>query len=190
MGYLFEVIEAKHRHGAQQYPPFDFDRIVAYLTRGLWPLLVSLVVAIPVIVVAMPIFFVSVISGIAANPSRSQPFIGALMVIGIFAFMILMFAIQVLTAPLLLRAGLSQDFASAFSMPYLKDFLGRVGTELVLSFLFLLVTAPFVALAGILALCIGLYAAIVVISFAQYHLYYQLYELYLARGGTPIPLKS
>jgi hypothetical protein len=75
-------------------------------------------------------------------------------------------------------------------MPYLKDFLGRVGTELVLSFLFLLVTAPFVALAGILALCIGLYAAIVVISFAQYHLYYQLYELYLARGGTPIPLKS
>jgi hypothetical protein len=128
------------------------------------------------------------IPAVTGNPS-SQPS-QLVFVIGIIAFMVLMFAVQILMAPLLLRAGLSQDFASAFSLPYLKDFLSRVGIELVLSFLFLLVTAPFIAALGILALCIGIYAATVVIYFAQYNLYYQLYELYLARGGTPIPLKT
>jgi hypothetical protein len=29
-----------------------------------------------------------------------------------------------------------------------------------------------------------------VLMFAQYHFHYQLYELYLSRGGTPIPLKQ
>jgi hypothetical protein len=179
-GYVFEVIEARHRHGAQEYPPFDFDRLGVYLTRGVWPFLILLVVVAACLLVALPILFLSMIPAVTGNPS-SQPSQFAF-VIGIIAFMVLMFAVQILMAPLLLRAGLSQDFASAFSLPYLKDFLSRVGMELVLSFLFLLITAPFIAALGILALCIGIYAAI--------HLYYQLYELYLARGGTPIPLKT
>jgi len=187
-GYVFDVIEARHRHGAQEYPPFDFDRLGVYLTRGVWPFLIFLVVVAVSLLVALPIFFILMIPAVTGNPSNQPGQV--VFVIGILAFMVLMLATQILSGPLLFRAGLAQDFASAFSLSYLKDFLSRVGMELVLSFLFLLVTAPFVAALGILALCIGLYAATVVIYFAQYHLYYQLYELYLARGGTPIPLKT
>jgi hypothetical protein len=189
-GYLFDVIEAKHRTGAQEYPEFDFDRLGAYLVRGLWPILVAMVLAIPFIIVALPILLIFVFSRAAGNPSSEQPFIGLLMAIGILVFFVLMFAMQILVVPLILRAGLSQDFGAAFSMTFLKDFMGRVGKELLLSFLFLLVTFPFVLALGVLALCIGVYAATVIIQFAQFHLYYQLYELYLARGGTPIPLKT
>jgi hypothetical protein len=45
-------------------------------------------------------------------------------------------------------------------------------------------------IAGLMVCFIGVFAAAGLIAFAQYHLMYQLYELYLERGGTPIPLKS
>jgi hypothetical protein len=75
-------------------------------------------------------------------------------------------------------------------MAFVRDFLSRVWKELLLSLLFLIVTAPLLMLAGLLAFCVGVYAAAVVLMFAQLHFHYQLYELYLQRGGTPIPLKA
>jgi hypothetical protein len=43
--------------------------------------------------------------------------------------------------------------------------------------------------AGLLLCCVGILPATALILVAQYHLFYQLYELYLQRGGEPIPLK-
>jgi hypothetical protein len=43
---------------------------------------------------------------------------------------------------------------------------------------------------GYMVFCVGAYAAIALIFVAQAHMYYQLYELYLARGGEPIPFKA
>jgi hypothetical protein len=113
-----------------------------------------------------------------------------LIIAGVFAFTLLSFLWHFVTMPIILRAGLSQDFGKAFSLEFVRDFLGRVWQELLLSLLFFLITAPFVMLAGFLLLCIGIYPAAVVMQFAQFHIQYQLYELYLQRGGTPIPLKE
>ena len=41
---------------------------------------------------------------------------------------------------------------------------------------------------GMLAFCVGMYAVPVVTIFARVHLDKQLYALYLARGGEPIPI--
>ena len=50
--------------------------------------------------------------------------------------------------------------------------------------------APRVVLVGLgmLALCIGMYFALVVVYFCWLHLHKQLYHLYLSRGGEPVPL--
>jgi len=42
---------------------------------------------------------------------------------------------------------------------------------------------------GTLAFCVGLYAAVAVATLAWSHLAYQLYSVYLSRGGTPVPPK-
>jgi hypothetical protein len=132
-----------------------------------------------------------VLSVVSAQPPNEPPvFIFALFALTFAAFMILMFAAQVLIVPLVLRAGLAQDFVSAFSIQFFRDFFGRVWPEALLSMLFFLVTAPVVILAGFLVCFVGVYAAGAVLMFAQYHFHYQLYELYLSRGGTPIPLKQ
>jgi hypothetical protein len=70
----------------------------------------------------------------------------------------------------------------------LTAFLSRVWIEMVLQALFMSV-AGFVLFLGGLVLCvIGIYPAMMVAFLAQAHFHYQLYEIYLSRGGEPIPL--
>ena len=191
MGYAYSVIEAKHRHGRDQFPDFDFNQLGAYLVRGVWPFLVSILAALPLVLLFVPAVFVFAISARAADQSGEPPwFVIIPFVGGILIFVVLGFALHVLAMPMVLRAGLSQDIGKSLSLSFVRDFLARVWKELVLSLLFLIVTAPFVMLAGFLLLFVGVYAAAVVLLFAQFHFQYQLYELYLQRGGTPIPLKE
>ena len=61
---------------------------------------------------------------------------------------------------------------------------------MLLSSLFLIGTGVAIEFLGMAACCIGLYPAIALIMFAQLHIEYQLYQLYLERGGSEIPLKT
>jgi Protein of unknown function (DUF4013) len=192
LGFIYDVIEAKHRHGSNAFPLFDFNRLGAYLQRGLWPFLVSLVVSIPLVLLVIPMFTIFAITmSVSAGRNDGSPvFPLAFMAVAIPLFIILSITLRFVTMPMVLRAGLSQDFGSAFSWTFARDFLGRVWKEMLVSMLFLIATGFVVVLAGILVLIVGIYAAVIVIMFAQMHLQYQLYELYLGRGGTPIPLKE
>ena len=192
MGYIYSVIEAKLRQGRDQFPDFDFNQLSTYLVRGIWPFLVSLVAALPMIFLMVPAFLILFIGVANADQTNGgPPWIAIILFVGwMLVFSVLMLVIQIVSLPMLLRAGLSQDFASAFSMAYVRDFFSRVWKELILSMLFLWVTAPFVLLGGLLLLFVGIYPATVVMLFAQFHFHYQLYELYLQRGGTPIPCKE
>jgi len=190
-GYLFEVIEALHHDRERTYPDFDFNRILPYLVRGAWPFLVQLVLGLPLMIVLGVMYAVIMAIGIAAGGDGGQP--PAVLVVLVPIFFVSALLLIVLTAliamPLTLRAGLSQDFKSAFSLDFLRDFLDRVWPQLVLTWLFSIVSGLLVQMAGALVCCIGLYPAGAVVWFAQLHLWYQLYELYLERGGTPIPLQ-
>ena len=45
IGYLFEMLEHMHRRGRDvPYLDFDFNRLMKYLIRGVYPFLVSLVI--------------------------------------------------------------------------------------------------------------------------------------------------
>ena len=62
LGYLFEIIEFKHRHGDDEpYADFDFNRFVEYLKRGLWPFLCALVIGVAFMPVLMVLYLVPVL---------------------------------------------------------------------------------------------------------------------------------
>lgn len=197
LGYNFEMIEIKHRNREKDtYPDFDTNRLLQYLIRGAWVFLVQFVVSLPVIVVIVVFYVVffflplmnAILSAKPGGPPPQFPWQGLLIVLGVG--LSLQALISFLIMPMSLRAGLSQDFKTAFSLQFVGEFLGKVWLEFILVQLFLLVTSPFVLLAGILLFCVGLYPAGALVEFARYNLSYQLYELYLERGGTPIPLKE
>jgi len=192
-GYCFEVIEALHRRRRDtDYPEFTFEKFVPYLVRGVWPFLVGLVIMVPLgFLFFIGFFGIGVASAAVAGGGRGPAgnAAGVLILLMYLGFFLLLALVSFVTMPLLLRAGLIQDFAPAFALAFAKDFLGKMWVEMLLSTLFLWVTSPFVLLAGVLAFCVGYIPAAMIILLAQHHLWYQLYELYLQRGGQPIPLK-
>jgi hypothetical protein len=175
---------------SESYPDFTFDRFMEYLTRGVWPFLVRLIVNL-VLGAIFGLFWV-VGMGVGAAASAGNSSVLPLIFFAVFFvfYLVLAAALAVLTLPLYLRAGLSSDFASAFSMDFYRDFLKRVGKEVVLAELFLVVSSSLVSALGLMLCCIGVYPAIALTMFASHHLDYQLYELYLERGGEPIERKE
>lgn len=193
LGYQFEVIDWLLKSQGRQYPNFDFSRMGDYLGRGIWPFLVNMVgsfVLLPVIYIGMFVGML-VLGGISsAAGDDAGPVIagvlGILMFLGIFAALFLAGFIMV---AMLLRAGLTQDFASAFQLAWIKDFCRKMWREMLLSGLFMMVTGFALEILGIMALCVGLFFVIPLFLLATSHILYQLYVVYLSKGGIPIPLK-
>jgi len=218
MGYFFEVIEYLIRRRqrdkalddppeaiseqvldalpvdsaphSETYPDFTFERFSEYLTRGIWPFLVQMIVSLVLGVASAFLWIVGMaLVGVAAG--RQSGVLPLIFFVIFFVFYLLLaIVLGVLTVPLYLRAGLSGDFASAFSMDFYRDFLKRIGKEVVLAQLFLTVSSTLVFGVGALVCCVGIYPALALAMFARHHLDYQLYELYLERGGVPIERKQ
>jgi len=190
MGYQFEVVEGLHLESGRRYPDFDLNRFMDYLTRGIWPFLVTLIVAMVLAPFFAGIGLVLVFGSIAIGASGGQDAGPFLIVIGLVLTTAVMMGLgalaSILVTPMIIRAGLSQDFAAAFDFGWAKDFMAKMWMETLLSMLFLLFSAL-----GLAIVTCG--AALIVLGpimpFASSHFYYQLYSIYLSRGGTPIPLK-
>ncbi len=193
MGYQYEIVEMLHRNPHGEHPNFDFNRFVNYLTRGVWPFLVALVaslVLVPLIAIVAIVMFGALA---AAGPRNNDA--GPIIVLLIFAAQCLIglgsaLLFALVLPPMQIKAGLAQDFGSAFDFAFIKDFLGKMWLELILGALFVMVSAVVVMFAGALLCCVGVYPAGTLVMLAQAHFKYQYYELYLARGGMPIALKE
>ena len=84
---------------------------------------------------------------------------------------------------------LTQEFAPAFNFTFVRDFIRRVWLEQLLVLLFSAVTGLPLMLLGMLCCYIGMFPAITILIFANWYLIFQLYWLYLERGGMEIPVK-
>ncbi len=170
----------------EQYPDFNVNRLQEYLMRGVWPFLVQLVIGLPLAFFIIGLYVLTVLLIGVAVANNVGPFvIVPILLVAALAFLVGLVLLGIIQVPLYLRAGLGRDFGSAFSMAYLKDFLKRTGKEVVLAQLFLHATGIVLGLVGALACFVGAYPAAALGMMATHHLDFQLYELYLARGGEP-----
>jgi hypothetical protein len=190
MGYLRDVMLARLDtldDDAIGYPDFDFSLFGEYLQRGLWPFLVSLVASL----VMVPVIFVLWFGGfvIVSAMSRNGPImVAALALLGIvwFAFML---ALNLVMVPLIIRAAILEEFGPSFSWGWIKDFASRMWREVLLSALFLAVTCIPLLLIGYAMCFVGIYPAMALLTVAQWHLHFQIYRIYLSRGGAYVPPK-
>ncbi len=188
---VMDALPADEDHIEGTYPDFDFNRFTEYLTRGIWPFLVHMIVNMIVGFVAAFLMIAGMmVAGFAAASVDSGIVFLLLYALFWIFYGLLMMIVSILITPMYLRAGLSGDFASAFSMEFYRDFMKRVGKEVVLMQLFLAATGAVLGIVG-MALCyIGLFPAIALMQYAHHHLDYQLYELYLERGGMLVERKQ
>ncbi|MBW3597847.1 MAG: DUF4013 domain-containing protein [Planctomycetes bacterium] len=190
-GYQFTIVEALHRDPQRTYPDFDFSRFAEYLVRGVWVFLVQLILSI----LMTPLFFwmfmaAMMLMALVAPAGSEEGLVLGLFLLIIPGMLLITIPLAVLFTPMVIRAGLAQDIGMAFDFAWIKGFIAKTWKEIVLGTLFLMATSPLVSLLGALICCVGMYPAMVLILLAQAHFYHQFYELFLVRGGEPIPLKD
>lgn len=193
-GYAYEIVEHFHRFPGQLYPKFNFDRFSQYLMRGVWPFLVGLVVSMVVQLPLMCVIYGGFIAVVAGAGAAGEDGGGAIVGLGTCCMWVLIMgiivAIQVILAPFLLRAGLSQDFAQGFKFNWAIDYLSKMWMEVVMAVLFVFAAGLVFLPVGLITCGIGYIFFAAVAAMAQAHLNWQIYTIYLARGGEPIPLKD
>lgn len=187
IGYLIEALTAPKLDDQSPPPDFDFGRFVDYLTRGIWPFVASLFVTLAVLlpfylIVALAIF------GIQATHLKGAGLAAAVILLALI-FMVVWIACLLVMEPLLIRAALLEQFHGIFSLAWVKDFIARMWPQMLVCWLFLMATALPLVLLGYAMCFVGVYPAIVLLTGAQWHLNFQMYELYLSRGGRPVPTK-
>lgn len=198
LGYKMELIEALHRDPKRVYPAFEFGRFADYLTRGVWPFLAALILQM----ILVPITFLFIIPmfcamgfAVAASEQGDSEVLGVLCIVASYALIFVgSLALNLLSmmfvTPMMLAAGLAQELGPALKFSFIKDFVGRVWREMLLGYLFLMAVSMVITPLGLLVFCVGVYIAMAWVWMAMAHLFHQYYEIYLARGGTAIPLKE
>lgn len=176
----------------ETFPDFDFKYFGDYLQRGLWPCLVCIVAGMVIgivmwILIMIPMFVLGMIAG--GSNGNGSGILGALVgLISIGLYGVLFVAMSEIMLPLALRAVLMQDFVAAFNVAFIKRFVGLMWKEVLISSLFMMVATFVLGFAGMIAVCVGIFPAIGLTYFAWMHLSKQLYQIYLSRGGEPIPV--
>jgi len=174
-----------------KFPPFDFQFFVPYLERGLWPFLVQLVSSF----IMMPVMLVMVIPLLLLPDARNahhdltSSTIFGVVFIGAFCLQALLMTIySFVIIPLVLRATILQDFAKAFDFRFVKNFLARVWPEMLASLIFMFSLSLCLMVFAVITCYIGALFAAPVVIYSWHHLQQQLYQVYLSRGGEPLPL--
>lgn len=146
--------------------------------------------SIAMIFVAVPIVILMGVMIAIAEAQDSKALAGVSAFGGLLLFMLAALPFQAVMMPITLRAALSQDLGAAFNIAWVKEFLRLTWKELLLGGLVLMLGGMALAFVGTLLLCIGVLPAMVIVLYAATHFQWQLYEIFLDRGGTPVPLKE
>lgn len=176
------------------YPPFDFGQFGRYLERGIWPFLAALIVgllAVPVVMVAMLSLVPWQIAAVQTHGSGASG--GELFPViwfagGLAVVLLVNLFLMAMLRPVTILAGVTQELGQIFNFGFISRFLALIWPEILLGLLFVFVAWIVLALAGMVLFCLGVYAAAGLMHFVIAHLDWQLYHLYLARGGKPLLL--
>lgn len=193
-GYLYEIMEALHRNGGTSYPDFNISKLSDYLKRALPGFIVGLVAA----VIIVPLFFawsgICFVIPAAAASADDEVFtsiaIGFAILFWLIGLVVIGIGASLILTPLSLRGGLTNNIGDAFKFGWACDFARKTWWETIYSDLFQLAANMLLFIAGLLLFCAGVYVLIPIAWLMCAHFTFQLYRVYLSRGGEPIPLAT
>lgn len=198
-GWLITIFWARGEdNDPTRMPPFDFQYFTKYMERGLWPFLVNLVAGLVISVVPLLLLLPLLTSGMmgagamaegphglehAAAATFFMTFVSVMMLSAVLGL-----ASALVLVPLTLRATITQAFGPAFDAGFVWSFIRLMWLELLLCGCFMFAVTLVLSMLGVVTCGIGIFAVMPLMTFVWQHLLKQLYQLYLRRGGEPVPL--
>jgi hypothetical protein len=123
-----------------------------------------------------------------ASGGQSQGFPIIMFGLMFISYLVIVVGFNLLLVPMMLRATITQDFGSAFNPGFVKSFLSRTWKDLLVTVLYMFGVSLCLMVLAVITCYIGAIFAAPVVIFSWHHLQKQLYQLYLVRGGEPVPL--
>ncbi len=187
IGYLVLNVTDFHKTKQDQLKNFDINLLGDYLKSGVWVFVAMFLPIFAYFIVFGVIFSGSLGLSAATKHHGVFPLIGLIMVPLHFIAMVL---ISLLIVPFSLGASFGQSLASAFNKNFVIDFVKKMWVEMIIACLFTWIVSAMAAIAGLVLCCVGAYLSIPFMFLVQWHLYWQLYEEYLNRGGMAVAMKQ
>ena len=187
MGWLAIGFWDREDQDPRTFPDFDFSKFSIYLQRGVWPFLVMFAAIFGAWIVGMIVLGIpgTILGWITGQNGFLSLISGFIMFVLGSAFWI---SVLMVLKPLKIRAVQVQDFSQSFNLDFITKFIKITWKETLLSTLFLVVISMVLIPAGALVLCVGMCIAMAIVFYATEHLDRQLYQIYLLRGGEPVPV--
>lgn len=193
MGYFFECTEDQLRSPRFGYLDLDLNRFVEYLKRGWKPWLVQLITSLIGVAFALFCYFPMLLFAISFLNTRDEMWMmvgGVLIGLTYVIYIALLTLVTVAPIPLIFRVGLTGDLRDGLRIRWALSFTRKLLPELFLmTFMISILLLPLVIL-GTLACLVGTYFVAGWLSFVIFRVVFQLYEIFLARGGEAIPLPA
>ena len=192
LGYIFDTMEALFRQKRTYAPPMEVERLSEYLIRGAWLFVLQMIIGFVFVTPGLLVLFVSHMAAVALFAQGEEMILAGTLLIGAghLLYFVLMSAIGFLLTPMFIRVALTQDLNDAWDFAWQRSFIVRTWAEMLVVTLVLTFLSMAYAFLGMALFCVGIFFVIGVLYPTSIHLYYQLYLLFLARGGKAVELKE
>lgn len=192
LGFIYDTFEALFRQKRTYAPPFEFDRLSEYLMRGVWLFLVQMVVSFLFVMPGVMVVMVAHFAGMMMMERGGDTAVlgGVIMGAGHLFYFALLSLMSFLMIPIVIRVGLAQDFAKGFDFAWFRSFLGKMWLEMIVVTLVLTFVGIGYLFVGFALFCVGIFFLAGVLFPTSMYLQYQLYLVFLGRGGKPVELKE
>lgn len=189
IGYFYDDYILLLREGRPTPSDFKFEKFMAYLQRGVMPflaaLLVGLVLGMMLAVLIVPVMIIAAIVG-----QKSEE-LGAV-IMG--SFQLGMIPIQIImgliVAPAVLRVGISGKFEEIANYKWALAMVKAVWVHMIVGSIVVGFVSFVGGIVGILLCCIGIIPVAAYISYFNFSLQRQWYEIFTTQGGEPVPVST
>jgi hypothetical protein len=191
-GFFAEVHRRLVLRHPEPYVRFDFSDLSNYLSRGVAPFVMTLVLALPfaLVGVALAVGVVLLSSAAAATAFGGDEELAVLAGFGVAAVAFLPLALLwlALSNAAITRAELTGDLTKSFAFGAVWAYAARTWKRAIVCGILMAFVSIGLVIVGTLACFVGLFVTASIQMIASFHLRWQIYNEYLLEGGEPIEL--
>lgn len=198
-GWQTEILQRLVKKHPKPIPKLDFNDFMYYVSRGITAFLTQILMQVPFQIIFGVLYFVFIIGSVAAGAATggsrgggSAGMVAMLTMYGIFlaCVMAIVPLMMLISSVLITRAEICEDFGTTFKFGEILDQLKKTWLTIIGSTMLYAFIGQWIAMIGMMAACVGLFPAAVLLQLGATHLRYQIYKKFRARGGAAIPMKQ